>query len=419
MRAEEKTDRITELGIKGVRTLADLRLKLGALTTIIGANGVGKSSIVEACVLLYRVAHENFARAFLGPHGGFPALLRRGEQAIELSVRVEGAGPPLEYAIVLTRADPMGGLLIQSELLEIELPGLGGARAPIFQRSFSEARIASGVDGLLSSKVQVQVDAPLFSLLGMQTGTAIGRLRAALSGIVSQIGFPTTPLWAATSLGVTRSLRETVVAQPAERLEFGGLNLANAFHALQNEKPSSHWAETMEYVRLGLGQDIDRIVVQFDPGGGRASLALRRNGDDRAEPAWVLSDGQLIYLAFVAMFRLESPASLIVFDEPDLHLHPALIQRVLGFFDQMSERTTVILTTHSDRLLDALPDPANSTLLLELNEKRACEALRPSAPQLSQWLAKYNGIGSLRAQGYEALLFADSASAVPPKASGT
>lgn len=40
-------DRITQLRVKGLRTLADVTLPLGELTVLIGENGVGKSSVEE------------------------------------------------------------------------------------------------------------------------------------------------------------------------------------------------------------------------------------------------------------------------------------------------------------------------------------------------------------------------------------
>jgi predicted ATPase len=40
-------DRITELRVQGVRTLADVRLRLDGLTVLIGDNGSGKSTLIE------------------------------------------------------------------------------------------------------------------------------------------------------------------------------------------------------------------------------------------------------------------------------------------------------------------------------------------------------------------------------------
>jgi len=90
-------DRVTELRIRGLRTLEDVTLPLGRLTALVGENGVGKSSVAEACALLCRLGRESFPDAFLHAHGGFPGLLRRGADAIGLGLTLEGAGAPLRY----------------------------------------------------------------------------------------------------------------------------------------------------------------------------------------------------------------------------------------------------------------------------------------------------------------------------------
>jgi len=89
-------------------------------------------------------------------------------------------------------------------------------------------------------------------------------------------------------------------------------------------------------------------------------------------------------------------------DEPELHLHPALLARVVGLLEEAAEHAPVVLATHSDRLLDALTDPVASVVLCELDEQRAVRLRRPNAERLADWLEEYRGFGSIRAEGYEA-----------------
>ena len=53
-------DRITRLYVEGLRTLADLSLPLDGLTVLIGENGSGKSSILEACEILREEFGDDF-----------------------------------------------------------------------------------------------------------------------------------------------------------------------------------------------------------------------------------------------------------------------------------------------------------------------------------------------------------------------
>src|SRR5687768_13078482 len=77
---------ITELRIEGFRTIEKLRLKLDGLTVLIGENGSGKSSIIEAFELLRRATSDRFLDEFYSIHGGLPSLLRQGAPYLKLGV---------------------------------------------------------------------------------------------------------------------------------------------------------------------------------------------------------------------------------------------------------------------------------------------------------------------------------------------
>jgi hypothetical protein len=73
--------------------------------------------------------------------------------------------------------------------------------------------------------------------------------------------------------------------------------------------------------------------------------------------------------------------------------------------ETFSRSTTVLVATHSDAMLDALTDPAMSSVLCELDEHHATRLVRPDSASLSSWLEDYRGLGELRAAGYEHVVF--------------
>ena len=116
---------------------------------------------------------------------------------------------------------------------------------------------------------------------------------------------------------------------------------------------------------------------------------------------------QLAYLAFVALFRLRrsemgrAERSLLAFDEPETHLHPATLARVVGFFEREATRHPVILGTQSDALLDYLESPATSVRVCELDGERLATRVSTLDPtQLEKWLEDYRGLGAIRSEGY-------------------
>jgi predicted ATPase len=218
-----------------------------------------------------------------------------------------------------------------------------------------------------------------------------------------QTTFNVAARWVAREQRMLTPIREPQLFERATRLARGGANLANAFAELKNSASPRDWEETMEYVRLGLGADVESVNTRAELGGGNIGLYLKYESLEREVPAISLSDGTLAYLALVAMVRLKTPRSLLAFDEPDLHFHPYLIARLASFCEAMARRHSVLVATHSDHLLDCLADPAGTVVLCELDERtRSTRLVRPDPEALEAWLRNYRGLGDLRGAGHQA-----------------
>jgi predicted ATPase len=419
---------ITELRIEGLRTIEKMRLRFDGLTVLIGENGTGKSSILEACEILRRATGPRFMDELYGIHGGLTALLREGSDRLLIGVTVrpetaEYDAPELwqdelqkkveyiEYDLVLV---PRGSFALINESLRVKpISAPGGQRkvrstVEVFSRLGGIARQrhdlthASESVAVDDNKPCVATVSPHLHFIPLHYQCA-QRVAAYLANIRVNLPFETTPTWAARALDRKSSLRATALLTPADHLEPLGLNLASSLHALKNNFGRAHWDKTLEYVRLGLGERIEDVITWADPGGGNIGLSLKLAGLDRAIPAAQISDGMLSYLAFVALFRLHvTKPSLVAFDEPDLHLHPSLLMRVLDMFESLARDCPVLLATHSDRLLDGLTDPARSVVLCELDDRGATHLIRPDPEALAKWLERYRGLGDIRSAGHAA-----------------
>src|ERR1700689_5153124 len=88
---------ITKLAIAGYRSLRDIRLSLGALNVVTGANGSGKSSLYRAVRLLADIAQGRIIQSLAGEGGlqstlwagpeSFSRAMKKGEQAVQGTVR--------------------------------------------------------------------------------------------------------------------------------------------------------------------------------------------------------------------------------------------------------------------------------------------------------------------------------------------
>lgn len=393
-------DRITELRIEGLRTIEQATLPLDGLTVLIGANGSGKSSILEACEILRRAAGPGFQDGFYGFHGGLASLLRTGASKLHLGASMEGSDGPLRYDLWI--AQDGTAATIDQETLVAGTP----ADRVIIKRSRSDAHYFG--EPPESAPPPVAALSPMLGSFGQRPPhPAIRRAVSALQGIDVHLPFEVLPTWASRALGRNVPARTAITLQPTDRLALLGQNLANAYSALKNAYGEEHWRETMHLVQLGLGDTVEGVNIQPDPGGGAVALSVKYRGSRGQVPAAVLADGELSYLAFVALFRLSGQQTLLAFDEPETHLHPALLRRVMDFLESLAQSRAVLVATHSDALLDGLTDPARAAVLCDLDEQaRSTQLIRPDPEALGRWLTRYRGIGDLRAAGHEASVFA-------------
>ena len=100
---------------------------------------------------------------------------------------------------------------------------------------------------------------------------------------------------------------------------------------------------------------------------GKASVVIEeRNG--RRIPAERLSDGTLRYLSLLTILLDPDPPPLIGIEEPELGLHPDIVFELSKLLVEASERTQLVVTTHSPALIDALTDHPTSVVACDKHE---------------------------------------------------
>ena len=114
-------------------------------------------------------------------------------------------------------------------------------------------------------------------------------------------------------------------------------------------------------------------------------------------PATRLSDGTLRYLCLLAILCDPKPPPLICIEEPELGLHPNVLPKLADHLLAASRRTQLIVTTHSDILVDALSEQPESVVVCEKHQG-ATSMTRLAADELQAWLQKYR-LGELWISG--------------------
>jgi predicted ATPase len=88
---------------------------------------------------------------------------------------------------------------------------------------------------------------------------------------------------------------------------------------------------------------------------------------------------------------------LICIEEPELGLHPDVLPALAELLKESAERTQLIVTTHSDILVDALTDRPEAVMVAEKTEI-GTTLTRLDAGRLKPWLEKYR-LGQLWTRG--------------------
>ena len=118
---------------------------------------------------------------------------------------------------------------------------------------------------------------------------------------------------------------------------------------------------------------------------------------DLAVPATRLSDGSMKYLCLLAILLNPHPPPIVCIEEPEMGMHPDLLPKIADLLVEASQQSQLIVTTHSDILVDALTDRPESVVVCEKHDGKT-SMTRLDRQDLSSWLGKYR-LGELWTTG--------------------
>ena len=106
-------------------------------------------------------------------------------------------------------------------------------------------------------------------------------------------------------------------------------------------------------------------------------------------PASRLSDGTLRWLALLTILLHPSPPPVVCLEEPELGLHPDAIRTLAELLAYASERMQLIVTTHSDALVDQFTEAPDSVIVFD-KEQGETKIRRLNKERLAVWLKRYS-----------------------------
>ena len=367
--------------------------ELRPLNVLIGPNGSGKSNIIEALELL-RATPTDFAAA-IRDGGGAVEWFWKGETSkrvakIEVETGDENTGlatpggRALRYRLEFVSAN--NRIEVSDEAIEESKPAHGHEEPYFyyrFQRGHPVINVIDSSNTEQRAKRHLQRDdlLPDQSVLAQRKdpdlypeltwfGRQVGKIQMLRDWTFGRYTAPRQP-------------------QPADLPEDsrGGLlpdcrNLALVLNQIEHRQTSVKLNELLKR----FSPRFERMSTKVS--GGSIQFYLHETGFGSPIPATRLSDGTIRFVALLATLLAPSLPPLVCIDEPELGLHPDAVSLLAALLIEASERTQLIVVTHSDALVSALTEQPDAIVACE--RAGAGTTLRRLDPgKLSHWLKDY------------------------------
>ena len=365
-------------------TNADL-ITLGALNVVIGPNGSGKSNLLEAIDLL-RSAPDQFAKP-IREGGGVRDWLWKGEKGTptaSIDAVIANPGGPTSLRYVMSFTEVAQRFQILDERIENNKPDAGDHH-PYFYYQFKGGHPILNVKGTKRTLQHEDIDVERSILAQRRDPDQYPEITYLAETL------PKIRLYREWSFGPYTAPRLPQKADlPNDILEPDASNLGLVLNRLRRDPVVK--ARLLDALKA-LYDGIDDYDVQIE--GGTVQVFFHEGRF--TIPATRLSDGTLRYLCLLAILCHPNPPPLVCIEEPELGLHPDILPTLAGLLREAAERCQLIVTTHSDVLVDAMTDTPEAVLVCE-KQDGATNLRRLSAADVQPWLKRYR-LGELWTRG--------------------
>jgi len=341
-RASRPLARIEYLKVKNYRALREVEFKdLTRFTVLLGPNGSGKSTVFDIFAFLAECFELGLRRAWDKRGRARELKTRGGEGPISIEIKYREPGYPL-ITYHLAVDERAGAPIVVEEWLRWKR----GSHGQPFR--FLEYREGHGkaVSGEQPDEQDRRIEIPLKSA-DLLAVNALGQFAdhprvAALRDFITG--------WYVSYLSA-ESARGQPEAGPQERLTRSGDNIANVIQYLA-EQHGKRLEKIFEVLRRRVPR-IERVLAETMPD-GRLLLQIKDAPFSHPVLAKFASDGTLKMLAYLVLLYDPAPPPFIGIEEPENFLHPRLLAELAEECRMATDRTQLLVTTHSPFFLNAL-----------------------------------------------------------------
>jgi predicted ATPase len=337
--------RIEYLKVQNFRALREVEFKdLTPLTVLLGPNGSGKSTVFDVFAFLSECFELGLRRAWDRRGRAKELKARGGEGPVVVEIKYREPGYPL-ITYHLAVDEQKGGPVVVEEWLRWKR---GSHGQPFRFLDYHEGH-GKAVSGELPDEQDRRIDVPLNSA-DLLAVNALGQFAehprvAALRSFITG--------WYVSYLSA-ESARGQPEAGPQDRLTKTGDNVGNVIQYLAEQHPDR--LERIFQVLRHRVPRIERVLAETMPD-GRLLLQIKDAPFSHPVLAKFASDGTLKMLAYLVLLYDPAPPPFIGIEEPENFLHPRLLPELAEECRAATDRTQLLVTTHSPFFLNALrPD---------------------------------------------------------------
>lgn len=361
-------------------------IDLQPLNLLIGPNGSGKSNFIEAVALMRSAPREY--RDVTRKGGGVGEWIWKGQAQVAASVDWVLTYPngtmPLRHRLAFRAVSQ--AFALDDERVENESPQSGEQDAHFYYRYQQGHPVVhirdQGQRGLAPDSIE-----PDRSILAQRRDPEAFPELAWLARNYERIR-----IYREWTFGRNAVFREPQKADVRnDLLEEDFSNLGLFLNRLKTRHPPAARAILRGLTDLYDGITDFNVLIE----GGTVQVFFTEG--DFVIPATRLSDGTLRYLCLLAILCDPEPPPLICIEEPELGLHPDVLPKLADLLQAASQRAQLIVTTHSDILVDAMSERPEAVVICEKHEGQT-EMTRLSATELAAWLDQYR-LGQLWMRG--------------------
>lgn len=361
------------INIHGYRRLLSVSLEMRPLAVMIGANGVGKTSLLEVFSLLAASAKGQI-NAKISELSGLNEIMTRDKAqvlAFNLRMRVPKS-EPLEYFLHIQP---------NSQFYEIDLESLTKRDKSKGENYFFRYIDSQGMRILYSDADNIQLR-PTWDYNPLETSLS------QVPKIFPEPERMRQRLASCTYYGALNVLPNSPVRlpQPMRPVTLPGANgedLVTCLYYLRETDPDRF--EVVEDTLKAAFPDFEKLSF---PPVAAGTLAMTWKDRNFSQPFYMnqLSEGTLRFLWLTALLLSKDLTAITLIDEPEVSLHPQLLTLLAGLMRDASRRTQLIVATHADRLVRALHP---SEVLICDQEDGVTTLKWGDSFNLEHWLAEY------------------------------